>query len=145
MIQQQCCFNAKDPRAQGITKWIKHTQPGGDLFDETFKGVCNRLHQPTGGTITVNNLLMGAEMPGTSSLSSVPWADACPFIPNAPAVGCRRECRAASNKNNPIWGSGTCSLSSKDTMSFDIPRNWTIIEYLTNTHRQEYFHMDSVK
>ena len=41
MIQQQCCFDAKDPRAQGITKWIKYTQPGGDLFDETFKGVCN--------------------------------------------------------------------------------------------------------
>ena len=109
------------------------------MFDETFKGVCNWLHQPIGWIITVNNLLMGVEMPGTSSLSSVPWADACPFISNAPAVGCRRECRAANNKNNPIWGSGTCSLYSKDTMSSDVPRNWTIIEYLTNTHQQELF------
>lgn len=36
-------LDAKDPRAQGITKRIKYTQPGGDLFDETFKGVCKRL------------------------------------------------------------------------------------------------------
>ena len=38
MIQQQCCFDAKDPKAQGITKWIKYTQLGDTCLMKHSKG-----------------------------------------------------------------------------------------------------------
>lgn len=68
---------------------------------------------------------MGAEMPGTSSLSSVPWADACPAISNVvyPPWAAGGNAELPITKTTPSGVLEHVLCIQRTLMPFDVPRN----------------------